>query len=105
MPSPRFLAFVLAGFVGAIADITLASAQSTPPAAKAAPAASPVAAPAEIKPPEMPDIVFYVARGDANACGPGCDEWIAADGKIDREAAQRLRKLVTKLARRRLPIF
>ena len=53
----------------------------------------------------MPDTVFYVARGDANACGPGCNEWIAADGKIEREAAQRLRKLVTKPGRRNLPIF
>jgi hypothetical protein len=105
MPNPRFLAFFFAGLAGAVADISLALAQSTPPPAKATPAASPAAAPAKIKPPEMPDIVFYVARGDANACGPGCNEWIAADGKIDREAAQRLRKLVTKPGRRKLPIF
>jgi hypothetical protein len=52
-----------------------------------------------------PDIVFYVAKGDPNACGPGCDEWIAADGKIDIGAPQRLRRLLGKLGKRRLPIF
>jgi hypothetical protein len=63
------------------------------------------AEPAKLKPEDVPDIVFYVAKGDANACGRGCDEWIAADGKIDIGAPQRLRRLLTKLANRRLPIF
>jgi hypothetical protein len=46
-----------------------------------------------------------VASGPADACGPGCDGWIAADGKIDLEAAQRLRKVLARLGRRRMPLF
>jgi hypothetical protein len=36
---------------------------------------------------------------------PGCDAWIAADGKIDLHAAQRLRKVLARLGPRRLPLF
>jgi hypothetical protein len=65
----------------------------------------PQARPAETKPAELPAMVFYVAKGDPNACGPGCSEWIAADGKIDLGVAQRLRKLLAKLGPRKPPIF
>src|SRR5215831_20955411 len=47
----------------------------------------------------MPEIVFYVAKGDSNACGLGCDQWIAADGRIDAGAPQRLRRLMAKLGK------
>lgn len=50
-------------------------------------------------------IEFYLAHGDANACGPGCSEWIAAEGKIDLGAADRFRRLLRTLADRRPPIF
>jgi len=52
-----------------------------------------------------PPIVFYVAKGEPNACGPGCSEWIAADGLIDRAAADRLRGLLDRLGRRKPPIY
>jgi hypothetical protein len=54
---------------------------------------------------DVPDIAFYLARGDAHACGHDCDQWIAADGKIDLAAPQRLRALLAKVGKRRLPIF
>lgn len=63
------------------------------------------AKPAESKPSDLPSIEFFVATGPANACGPGCDAWIAADGKIDLYAARRLRKVLAKLGPRRLPLF
>jgi hypothetical protein len=50
-------------------------------------------------------MAFFVATGEADACGSGCEAWIAADGKIDPDAAQRLRKLLAKLAPRRLPVI
>jgi len=50
-------------------------------------------------------IEFYLAHGDANACGPGCSEWIAAEGKIDVGAADRFRRLLRTLADRRPPIY
>ena len=31
-------------------------------------------------------MVFYVAKGEPGACGPGCQEWIAAEGFIDPNA-------------------
>jgi hypothetical protein len=55
---------------------------------------------------ETPDpMVFYLARGEADACGPRCDEWIAAEGTIDMEALQRLRALLSRLDGRNPPIF
>ena len=59
--------------------------------------------PAEAKP--EAEIAFYLARGDADACGRGCNEWIAAEGKIDLSAAQRLRSLLAKLGGRRPPVY
>src|SRR5262249_42131706 len=47
----------------------------------------------------------YLAHGDADACGQGCNEWIAAEGTIDLGAAQGLRRLLAKLGHRKLPIY
>jgi hypothetical protein len=46
-------------------------------------------------------MVFYVVKGAPDACGPGCDTWIAAEGKIDVAAAARLRQVRD----RNLPIY
>ena len=48
----------------------------------------------------MHPIVFYLAHGEANACGPGCSEWITADGKIDAGAIDRLQHVLAKLRKR-----
>jgi hypothetical protein len=48
---------------------------------------------------------FYLAHGEANACGPGCDNWIAAEGKIDNGTASRLQHLLFRLNGARPPIF
>jgi hypothetical protein len=50
-------------------------------------------------------MVFYAAHGEANACGPGCSEWIAAEGRIDRGSPDRLEHLLGQLKGVRLPIF
>ncbi len=52
-----------------------------------------------------PPIVFFLAKGDANACGPGCNEWIAAEGTMDAGADGRLRALLNKLGKRKLPVY
>ncbi len=52
-----------------------------------------------------PPIAFFVAKGEAGSCGPGCSEWIAADGTIDTAAPARLRAFLAKLGRRSLPIY
>ena len=51
------------------------------------------------------NIEFYLAHGDADACGRGCNEWIVAEGKIDLDAALRLRTLLLKLGGRRPPLY
>ena len=67
--------------------------------------------PAETKGPDAkrlplpPPIVFFIANGDADACGPGCRQWIAAEGTIDAAADARLRGFLRKLGGRKLPIF
>jgi hypothetical protein len=53
----------------------------------------------------MHPMVFYLAHGEANACGPGCSEWIIADGKIDAGAAYRFQALLWKLNGSRPPLF
>lgn len=50
-------------------------------------------------------MIFYLAKGEDDACGPGCAEWIAAEGQIEADTAQRLRALLTRLGKRKLPIF
>jgi hypothetical protein len=34
-------------------------------------------------------MMFYVVKGPPDACGRGCDRWIAIEGKIDSAAAPR----------------
>ncbi len=92
MTYPRLLPIVLTLLVsaaGCVAGVT-ARAEAAPPATAAT---------------AMAPIEFYLARGDADACGPGCNQWIAAEGKIDAGAAQRLRRLLSKLGRPRPPIY
>jgi hypothetical protein len=50
-------------------------------------------------------MIFVVATGEPNACGKGCSEWIAGEGRFDEGAAQRFREFLAVLARRDLPIF
>ncbi len=50
-------------------------------------------------------MVFYIAHGEANACGPGCNEWIAGVGEIEEESAGRLQHLLDRLKRPPPPLF
>src|SRR5580704_2571426 len=94
MPT-RTIAFVL--LLSACAVGSAAVAQKAPEPARADPAAPNAALTTPIE--------FYLAHGDANACGPGCSEWIAAEGKIDVGTTDRFRQLLRKLGDRRPPIF
>jgi hypothetical protein len=85
---------------GALAGATASTAQTSPESAKAPPNGASGA-----KAAAMGNIEFYLARGEADACGRGCNEWIAAQGKIDPGAASRLRQLLAKLGRARPPIY
>lgn len=50
-------------------------------------------------------MAFFIATGDPGVCGTGCAEWIAAEGRIDGGTPGRLRVLLARLGKRRLPIF
>ena len=52
-----------------------------------------------------PPMIFYIAKGENGACGTDCNEWIAAEGQIETGSAQQLRTFLTKLGKRKLPIF
>lgn len=52
-----------------------------------------------------PQMVFYVVKGAPDACGPGCDRWIAVEGQIDAAAAPRFRKFLRQLKANNLPIY
>jgi len=59
-------------------------------------------APAQPNPEPM---IFFVAKGERNVCGPGCSEWIAAEGMFDGpEVERRFRSLLDTLKGRNLPI-
>ena len=78
-------------------------------AAAIAAAAAPATAAPQPKEPQPNEVwlpmVFYVAKGEPNACGAGCREWIVAEGTIDRDAPVRLRALLNRLGQRKLPIY
>lgn len=50
-------------------------------------------------------LLFYIVRGEDNACGLDCNEWIAAEGSFDDGAAARFSSFVARLGRRNLPVF
>jgi len=50
-------------------------------------------------------MAFYVATGAPDACGPGCNRWIAVEGQIDANAASRFRKFLQRVKDRNLPIY
>ncbi|QIG92981.1 hypothetical protein [Bradyrhizobium sp. 6(2017)] len=50
-------------------------------------------------------LTIYLARGPANACGAGCDRWIAIEGEIDRDAAARIRRFLAGVKDTQLPIY
>ena len=55
--------------------------------------------------PASEPMIFFIAKGDANACGPGCSEWIAAEGMFDGpEVERQFQDLLNTLSGRNLPI-
>jgi hypothetical protein len=49
-------------------------------------------------------MIFYVAHGAADACGPGCADWIAAEGTVQFDTYKRLLAILDRLAGRKLPL-
>jgi len=50
-------------------------------------------------------MIFYVAHGADGACGPGCSEWIAAEGTVQWDTHKRLIAILDRQAERKLPVI
>ncbi len=50
-------------------------------------------------------MIFYVAHGAADACGRGCADWIAAEGKIQFDTIKRLIAILDRQSGRKLPVI
>jgi len=50
-------------------------------------------------------LTFFLARGPEESCGPGCREWIAADGQFDEGSAARFRAFLARTRPGTIPIF
>jgi hypothetical protein len=92
------LRLFLVAALGVLGAPSLAAAQGGKPAADRKPAKPDV-------PAGYVQMMFFLAKGEPGACGPGCSEWIAAEGTFDRAAATRFRTFLGGLGKRKLPIF
>ncbi|HMM90661.1 MAG TPA: hypothetical protein PKA25_15935 [Bradyrhizobium sp.] len=52
-----------------------------------------------------PRLLIYNARGPANACGAGCDRWIAIEGQVDAGAAARVGRFLRDAKDTTRPIY
>ncbi|MBR1127966.1 hypothetical protein [Bradyrhizobium iriomotense] len=50
-------------------------------------------------------LTIYLAKGPPDACGPGCDRWIAIEGEIDGDAAPRIRRFLAAVKDTQRPIY
>ncbi|MET4388951.1 hypothetical protein ABIB73_004716 [Bradyrhizobium sp. F1.4.3] len=50
-------------------------------------------------------MIFYVAHGPAGACGPGCSDWIAAEGAVQWDSYKRLIAILDRQPGRKLPLI
>ncbi|MCP3389409.1 hypothetical protein NLM27_11565 [Bradyrhizobium sp. CCGB12] len=50
-------------------------------------------------------LTIYLAKGPPDACGPGCDRWIAIEGEIDGDAAPRIRRFLAGVKDTQRPIY
>jgi hypothetical protein len=49
-------------------------------------------------------MIFYVAHGPPGACGPGCSDWIAAEGAVQWDSYKRLIAILDRQAGHKLPL-
>ena len=70
-------------------------------AAHAQPAAT---APARLSFSELP-LQFFMAKGAADSCGPGCQQWIVAEGRFALGSAARFKSFLDQLSGRKFPVI
>ena len=50
-------------------------------------------------------MVFYLAKGEPDACCPGCSKWIAAEGEFDQYTGTLLHSFLVRQHAEHLPIY
>ncbi len=50
-------------------------------------------------------LIIYNAKGPADACGPGCDRWIAVEGQVDEGSAARIGRFLRDVKDSKRPIY
>jgi len=50
-------------------------------------------------------MIFYLAHGAPGACGPGCSDWIAAEGTVQWDTHKRLFNILDRHAGGKLPLI
>jgi len=53
----------------------------------------------------LPQLIIYSAKGAPDSCGPGCDRWIAIEGKIDEGAAARVTRFFREVKDTKRPVY
>lgn len=53
----------------------------------------------------MQQLTIYAAKGPPDSCGPGCDRWIAIEGKIEPGSAARVERFFRDRKDNRRPIY
>jgi hypothetical protein len=49
-------------------------------------------------------MIFYIAHGAENSCGPGCSDWIAAEGGVQWDTGRRLIAILDRHPERKLAL-
>jgi hypothetical protein len=49
-------------------------------------------------------MIFYVAHGAEGSCGPGCSDWIAAEGAVQWDTYKRLINILDRQGGKKLPV-
>jgi hypothetical protein len=49
-------------------------------------------------------MIFYVAHGAQGSCGPGCSDWISAEGTVQWDTYKRLINILDRQQGRKLPL-
>jgi hypothetical protein len=50
-------------------------------------------------------MVFYIVKGADDACGRGCNRWIAVEGQVDSAAAGRFKRFLQQVGNRDMPVY
>lgn len=69
------------------------------------PASAAAAPPGPLAEKALEQLVVYAAKGPPDSCGPGCDRWIAIEGRVDAGSAARVESFFRERKDTQRPIY